>query len=491
MSARELGKHSGLYFGGRVLSGLIGLATIAVFTRVLTPVDYGRYAVIMAVSGLVSSVVFQWLRQCLTRFGVHDLEARRELFATIGVVFTGLVIGTAAISLVAWATVFRTTAWAIPILMTCLLVWGQSWYELTLDAARIDFRPVRYGVASVIRAGLTLGLGTAGALLMHSTAGLLLGVAVGYWIAAFIPAPGILKKLACVNEASASRFRRLLSYGAPLSATLGLLFIVDAADRLMLAGMRGAVEAGVYAAAYNLSEFSVGTVLMAVNLGGYPLAVRTIESAGAVATSELMGRYMLVLLGLGVPVSVGLALEANTIGPLILGNYNPSVSPFVIAIIAFSILLAGVRAYAFDVVFMLKRRTALPAFVMLGAAALNIILNLFLIPAWGSMGAAVATLATFGGAALASFLLGHRLLPVRIPIRDASKVLVSVGFMAIPLVLWAPAASWADVAGKTGLGGCVYMISIFVLNPGGVRGAVIRGAGVFGQKGTGIRKRCD
>ncbi len=477
------------YFGGRVLAGLLGLASLAIFTRVLTPLDYGRYTVIIAVSGLVSSVVFQWLRQCLTRFGVHDLEKRHELFATIGITFAGLVVGTAAISFLTWWIFFRTTTWAISILMICLVAWVQSWYELTLDTARIDFRPLRYGAASITRAGLTLGLGTAGAVWIHGTVGLLLGVVIGYWIAAFIPAPGILTGMMRMEEASFRSFRRLLGYGAPLSATLGLLFIVDSADRLMLASMRGAAEAGIYAAAYNLSQFSVGTVLMAVNLGGYPLAVKTMEFDGANAASELMGRYMLLLLGLGVPVAVGLALEAHAIGSLLLGNYDPSASPFIIAIVAFAILIAGVRSYAFDVVFMLKRRTALPAFVMVGAALLNIILNLLVIPIWGAVGAAVATLVTFGAAALASFLLGYTLLPIRIPIKDAGKVLVSVGFMAIPLVLWVPTASWGDVVEKTGLGGLVYIISIFILNPGGARRTVIRVVGALRSTGGDVGKR--
>ena len=41
-------KHSAAYFVGRIGPGLLNLAALYVFTRLLSPRDYGQYALVIA-----------------------------------------------------------------------------------------------------------------------------------------------------------------------------------------------------------------------------------------------------------------------------------------------------------------------------------------------------------------------------------------------------------------------------------------------------------
>ncbi len=462
-------RSSLLYLMGRIATGLVGLASLAVFTRVLSAANYGRYSVVVAVAGLIAAVLFQWLRQCLIRFGTHDVHRRRRLLATIGVVFFALVAITGVAASVVWLALFRTVAWAVMILLICLLAWAQAWFELSMDAARMDFRAARYSISSVARAAFALLLGTLGALWTRSDTGMVLGVTCGYLLGALLPAPDLLAAATRCGQASMSELREMLRYGAPLSMTLGFIFIVDSADRLMLAAMRTETEVGVYAAAYNLAQFSLGTLLTGINLGTYPQAVKALDSEGPEAAGLHLGRCFLLLLGIGTPAAVGLALEAHAVGPLLLGNYNPDISPIVIGIVAFAILLAGLRAYCFDLVFMLRRKTALQASIVMGAAALNIALNIMVIPAWGALGAALATFVSFGVAAVASLTIGSKLLRIRVAISDIWKILASVLCMIVAFMLWPIKATWLQVLVGTTLYGLVYTGFIYLLNPGGAR----------------------
>ena len=52
-------RHSILYFGVRVGNGVVAIATLAVFTRLLSPEEYGVYALGMAMATVATlQVVF-------------------------------------------------------------------------------------------------------------------------------------------------------------------------------------------------------------------------------------------------------------------------------------------------------------------------------------------------------------------------------------------------------------------------------------------------
>lgn len=52
-------RHSALYTLARGLPGLINFAALAVYTRLLGPEEYGRYALVIAAVGLANAVLFQ------------------------------------------------------------------------------------------------------------------------------------------------------------------------------------------------------------------------------------------------------------------------------------------------------------------------------------------------------------------------------------------------------------------------------------------------
>jgi O-antigen/teichoic acid export membrane protein len=63
-----LWRHSALYLLARGLPGVVSLAAIAVYTRLLGADEYGRYALVIAGVGLGNKLVFEWLRLSLLRF---------------------------------------------------------------------------------------------------------------------------------------------------------------------------------------------------------------------------------------------------------------------------------------------------------------------------------------------------------------------------------------------------------------------------------------
>lgn len=471
-----LGRHTLVYLLGRVGTGGVGLLTLVVFTRVLTPADYGRYAVLVAVASLISAGGFEWLRQCLVRFGTGTGTdaSRQPLLGTLGAVFAILLLATAAIAILA---LFLADAERLPfhvdaleICAICVLAWATAWFELTADARRAALAPWRYSVAIFSRAAFCLSAGAGVAMLTHDAVHVVMGVAMGYLLASLLAMPRWLRGFFIIGHARWREARRLLRYGLPLCLTLSLSLVLSTVDRLMLAGMRDITEAGVYASAYNLAQFSLGTVLSGLALGSLPLAVGAFRGNDRQAVQNLLQRNLLFGFALALPAMVGLCLLAAALGRLLLGNYQVNTSALVIGIVAVGTGLSALRSYCVDVVFLLEQRTWLQSLVVGGAALLNVMLNYWWIPTWGAVGAAVATLVSYAAAYVGSSLLSRRYMRVHVDIRQLAGVLLACIVMAIP-VWWLGGADAGllRVSVAIGVGGTVYAALVYAFDLAEIR----------------------
>jgi len=469
-----LARHSAYYLTGRLVSGAVGMLALFAFTRVLSPADYGRYAVIIAITGLVAGVGFQWLRQCLVKFGADPTCDRSALLGSIGFLFLVLIAAAVAVAVIVAAsgnggsTVISTSLIAATVALAC----AQAWFELGLDANRADLNPVRYGVAGLLRAVFGLVFGLLAVWLTRALTALILGVAQGYLVASLLTAPRWLEGFARLRKASWAQTKILASYGLPLALTLGFTFIVDSADRLMLAAMRGPTEAGVYASAYSLAQYALGNLLAGLGLAVFPLAVKRYAEQGADRTGVLLGQNLLLVVGLALPATLGLVVLAPTLTRLLLGNFVPGESPLITAIVAVGVALAAIRSYAYDIVFMVAQKTRQQALILAAAAGVNILLNWVFIPRWSAAGAASATLLSFLLALCLSVLLGRRLINIRFEGLDLLKIIVASAIMVAVLVVPTAHYTWLSLVLHITLGVVAYLCATLSLNPLEVRARV-------------------
>jgi len=480
-----LTRQNAYYLCGRLLGALISLLSLAVFTRLLTPTDYGRYSVIVAIAGLLAGVLFQWLRQCLVQFG-GDVRVRAKLLASIGLLFwmaiaTTVVLALAAICAVAFGA--KTPAISkTDIVVVFAFGMAQSWFEFSADAVRLDSQPFKYGVFNVLRVALSLVLGAAAALITKNLVITVLGIALGYAIAGYVAAPRWLRGLFSIHLASWQQIKVLCGYGLPLSLTLGMAFILDSVDRLMLAAMRDTATVGVYSSAYNLSQFSIGTILSGLGLAILPLAAAAFHRDEFAMTKRLIERNVVILISVGLPSVIGLCFEAPALGRLMLGNYQHGQSDSVIVIISIASGFAGLRAYGYDLIFMVHKSTKSQAVILAISAMINIALNMVLIPTAGAEGAAWATLLAFLFAFLSSVVVGRRIVKLDVAMSSIVKVFVATFLMAVVLYCVPAKASSISLIVSIVAGAITYGATLLLLNPGAFRSLIgmLSSSGMFG-----------
>lgn len=422
----ELIKQSAYYVLARGGPGLINLLALMLFTRLLEPDAYGEYILVVTSAALGGALAFQWLRLSLLRF-LPAADDVPKFMSTVLAGFLAVVGITAVAGGLVVAAVPDATFRAL-IVLSAILMWIECFYSLNLEIYRAKIKPRVYGWLSFAKSMLAMMLGAALAWFGGGALGVLLGAAVGM----------ILPVLWCFRECwgefsfahfDSRLFRELLGYGMPLTATFAFAFIVSSSDRFFIAGFLGTSEAGLYAVGYDLAKQSLGMLMMIVNLAAYPLAVRALDLEDRYAVEAQLSQNFLVLLSIGLPSMVGLVLLSGNISAVFLGQSFRESAAYLIPWISVATFLACIKSYYVDISFQLGKKTTGQMKVVAVAALINVLLNIALIPRYGLMGAAYATVAAYAIGLLYSIHLGRSVFPLPFPGRSAVKVVVATFIM--------------------------------------------------------------
>jgi len=241
-----------------------------------------------------------------------------------------------------------------------------------------------------------------------------------------------------------------------LSALLGLM--IFNADLIFLRIFRNTEFVGLYAAAYTLISFLLNLGI-AYGLSLLP-ALTGLERDGS-EQHEMFTTAVAQVFAIGLPVSVGGFLIAPQVIELVFGGEYSAAAP-VLSILVWSVPLSLVR----DVPVIALMARGREDFVLRTtgiACALNLALNLTLIPRYGMVGAASATLLTeavrMGAAWRFAYAEGF-------PITHFSrlwKALAAAAMMALVLAWLKPEQLWVSIP----LGGLVYGLALMTF--GGLR----------------------
>lgn len=233
--------------------------------------------------------------------------------------------------------------------------------------------------------------------------------------------------------------RRLLIASAPLGLALALNVLYYRIDVPLLALLAGSTEVAVYTAAYRILD-----VFTLVPGAAAAMAVPIMSAIGLQHRRQLAAfatQYLELAVACGLFVGVGVTLFA---GPLLhflyAGRYDAS-APTLIVLgwVAAATLVTTVFA---PITIALERQRALLVATAIGLAA-NLGLNAVLIPGWGALGAAYATLVTEFAVSLPLIGLARRSTHMRLVTRP---ILASVAatLAALAAYLLVPPATWSE-----------------------------------------------
>ena len=438
MTLRSLARASALYTLGNIAPKIGAFVLLPIYVRFLTQAEYGSIALLTSLSGLLGLLLRFGLDSALMRlhFDVRGRE-RAGLYSTL-TLFTLTVSGGATVLIAAATGPFFPTLFAgiafFPLGALAMLIAFTSTIQFVPSVLfRATGQPVWFitynlgsfflaSVASVLLI-VVFGLGASGVLL-----GQLVGALVVFVVAL------LLVQRMGGWAFSRSSLASALRFGLPLVPHSLSAWALRLSDRWLIGLLIGlpvlAAQAsiGVYSFGYQIG-YVISIIVVSFNSAWSPYFFRVGEAPYAPRLNQQI--TTLVIAGL-LTLAVGLSAMAPEVVNVMAGSrYAGAVD--VIRVVAFASVLQGLYTMLVTVVF-LSKRTGRLALLTFSSAALNVVLNLVLIPRIGIMGAAWSTLAAYAFFASATWWYARRMYPVRL---DAAR-LGGLGGLAMVVSLLAP-----------------------------------------------------
>lgn len=416
MSARlkRIGANASWLLLARGLQAVLSIAYLALVTRTLGVADFGRFGLVIAISGGIAGIVGFQTWQLVVRYGTE----RRERSDEDGV---GHVVGFAA-ALDVVAAVLGTLAAVAAVLLlgpTLSLPPDLSWPAIGFCFAQlIAVRSTPTGILRLERRFKTaaavdsvvpivrfFGSGIA-ALLMPTITGFLIAWAAGevicaiaYWRAALATQrmtlrPAALRQLAR-DEPSILRFAFLTN----VSQTLGMTS--KQVTLIVVGAFAGPAAAGIYRLAAQLAQ-SLVKLTQTVSRAAYAELVEAFNrGSDRKLLLELTG-----IAAVGALLMAGIAaLFGEQIIHLIAGKqFEAAYVPIIILVCAAGFDLVG---FAFEPALSARGEVGVAVRVLLITAIVQVLLLLVLLPRFGVIGGAWAALI---GSAITMVLTGWRAL---------------------------------------------------------------------------------
>ena len=202
-------------------------------------------------------------------------------------------------------------------------------------------------------------------------------------------------------------------------------------DILMLSWMRPLEDVGLYGAAYRLFNFAI-LIPASLSLALYPQMTRLMQQdqEQLVRLGRIALRY---LFALTLPIAVALTIIGKDALILLFSNDFQSAATTV-AVLAWALIPYGVVRYNAYLLFAADRQNV-DLVINIIMALLNILMNLLLIPRYGHLGAAIATLCSISIYSVFQGLYIRHQLPDIVP-KLSIPLSVLIGSIVLLIVLW-------------------------------------------------------
>ncbi|HEX6687299.1 MAG TPA: oligosaccharide flippase family protein [Solirubrobacterales bacterium] len=405
---RRLATTGAAYTAASIVSKLIAVALLPLYTRYLSPADYGAAEVMFAAVVSASIVVRFGTIEALLRFYYKDDEDPAAVVATSFAALFWFSTAAALIALpfagpISEALLDRSAPDLARISIGGL--WVLTMVEYLLTLFRLEERARAYFVTTILNVlgaiGLTVilvvgrGEGARGLLLGSYVSGALVALALI-----------VVHRRRLSLWIDGPLLRRLTRFGLPTMPAELSLYLLNFVDRIVIVRSAGLAEAGLYSLAVKFAQ-AVNVLVRGFQLAWPPLAYSIRDDGearrayAAVVTWFVTGCAFVV---------TGMWLFSRWIvrvlaAPQFFDSYE-----------AIGLVATGVTLYAlYMVLVVILGRTGRTEFnfpATIAALVANVALNLALVPSLGIVGAGLALVASYVVVVALMYVFTQRLFPV-------------------------------------------------------------------------------
>jgi O-antigen/teichoic acid export membrane protein len=434
-------KDSLIYMIPSFLTRGLSIILVPLYTRVLSPADYGSLDLLLVFAALINLTVAFEISQGLARFytGKQDIEQKKayvstalwftigcySLFSLVAIIYNHQ-LSLMVMSREGFESVF---------LIGVAYIWVNGIFSLIHNQFRWDLRSKKFVETSLISTFTSIAIsvwlayfmswGIEG-LLYGMLAGASIGCAYGVWHLRQTFQP----------QFDTEKLKRMLFFSAPLIPSGIAVFLSMYIDRLMINHFLSIDDVGMYGIAFRLAG-TVGLVMIGFGSALTPLIYKHYREKD---TPRQMANIFRTFIVMALIAYLFLSLFSQEILYLLTTPSYYSAAPLVIMLVP-AILLS--RMYIFAPGTSIANKTHIILWINIMGAILNVIFNWIFIPLIGLQGAAVGTLLGYSCVFSTYMIFSQRYYPVPhrwLPITSAI-IAISILAWGIPLIVLSPSAT--------------------------------------------------
>jgi len=411
---RKTVKHTAIYSLGNLSTKIIGLILLPLYTSYLTTSEYGILAILEVTSQFFVTIVGLGISSGMMRwYAVETSEAKKK-----SIVFTVL---STLVALMINRVAFDLLRLKERSLFFIVLVIVKFTSILLLNIYFIVY--MEYGVKGII---ISQVLGNA--LIIAGTSMFL------------------LKNLRFSFDHKI--LREILSFSVPLVFSTVSTMALALSDRYLIKYFLDYSEVGIYSLGYKIASVINLFLIQSFLLGFSPLAYKIFNHPGAKPYfAKITTYFVYALLGLSL---VLIFFSKEVIMVFASSNDDYLLAYNVIPLLCLAFVFRGIN-YIVSMGLHYVKKTKYTAYIVFSVAVLNILLNLFMIPAFGINGAAIVSVLANFSMMVMFYIYSQRYYPIQYEFLRIGKLFVISGIFFFAGHLTGGLDIWTGILVKLGL----------------------------------------
>jgi O-antigen/teichoic acid export membrane protein len=474
-SLRSIVKGTSIYTLGSVLIKASGFLLIPVYTRYLSPSDYGVMSIVAVIVAIMTATLSMGMFQSQTRF-YYDFNEDRDkvgrLLFTINVLVFSVALVVCIVLSVFGEGVFARIVKSDKVLFypfVIIAIWTAFFHVFNQLVANYYIAAKKYAVsatllflqflitvACVIYFVVFLGEGALG-----GVKGILIAQVVSfaafYWRYA----------LHFVRRLNARYLRDVLAMGLPVTIHATSTAVLASVDKLIVEAFLPMAAVGLYTLGYKFG-LVMSVIVVSVNRAWLPNYFELMKQPAGGQGREIRRMLCLWMTGLGAMCVAGSVWSDQLVRLMAAPDFHGAAN--VVPMVLLAYFFQGIYFFMISPLFYFKKTAMLPLITVAGATV-NVGLNFILIPRFGIMGAAGTALISYAVLALLAWIIGLRYYNPRFELVRLTILILAVSALSVggSSLGWPWAAETFFIA--------LYVVLCFILFPGYLKPLAARAAG--------------
>jgi len=455
-------RHSTTYSIANFLNRMVSFVMIPIYTRYLSPADYGILELITITLNILSIVLAAGITEAVSRFYFDYKETKdRNKVISVGLI-SFILLGVASFTFLAPSSSFmsETILGSSEYSSFFLIAIGYMSIGFVLQVIFAYFRVTRQSISLTLSnlAGLVVSLSLNilfVVILQIGVKGILLATLISQSLQVLVLLPIILKRVGFHFDLNL--FKNMFSFGFPIIFSQISHQLVTASDRFFIKAFTSLADTGLYSLGYKLGALVITFVATPFDMIWTP---RRFENFGQEEAEKNFARiftlfiFIITLIGLFISI-----LIKDLLILAVAESYWDAYK--VVPIITLTYILYSFY-YHFNIGILMKKKTGLYAGINIATGALNLILNYFLIKAYSVWGAAISTLICYIFKPALTYYYSNKIYPIRIETGNIILILSNAAFVYALCLLIETGNVYLNLVLK-GLAGLLYIVILYLI----------------------------